>query len=82
MEQEARSHASYPSFRWSAYSVLLWAIGGVGAYYLLTMHFAHVLDALPFLLLLGCPLMHVFMHHGHGGHGEHGNSETKSQDTP
>jgi hypothetical protein len=24
------------------------------------------------LLLLACPLMHIFMHHGHGGHGSHG----------
>ncbi|MDD2920638.1 DUF2933 domain-containing protein, partial [Rhodoferax sp.] len=24
--------------------------------------------ALPYLLLAACPLMHVFMHHGHGGH--------------
>ncbi|OYY06271.1 MAG: hypothetical protein B7Y67_19150 [Polynucleobacter sp. 35-46-11] len=24
---------------------------------------------LPFLLLLACPLMHMFMHHGHGDSG-------------
>ncbi|WP_447274122.1 DUF2933 domain-containing protein [Burkholderia sola] len=24
---------------------------------------------LPYLLLLSCPLMHLFMHHGHGHHG-------------
>jgi hypothetical protein len=29
---------------------------------------AHTLGALPYLLLAACPLMHVFMHHGHGGH--------------
>ena len=29
----------------------------------------HVLGVLPFLLLLACPLMHVFMHHGHGQSG-------------
>jgi hypothetical protein len=23
-------------------------------------------------LLAACPLMHLFMHHGHGGHGGHG----------
>jgi hypothetical protein len=23
------------------------------------------------LLLLACPLMHMFMHGGHGGHGSH-----------
>jgi hypothetical protein len=29
---------------------------------------------LPFLLLLACPLMHVFMHHGRHGHGPSGSS--------
>ena len=35
-------------------------------------HQAHILGALPFLFLLACPLMHIFMHggHGHGGHGD------------
>jgi hypothetical protein len=30
---------------------------------------------LPFLLLLACPLMHLFMHHGHGDHSSDKNSE-------
>ncbi|MBB3862024.1 hypothetical protein GGQ88_003318 [Novosphingobium hassiacum] len=25
----------------------------------------HVLSALPLLLFLSCPIMHLFMHHGH-----------------
>ena len=37
-------------------------------FYLLTEHRAHFLGALPWLILLLCPLMHIFMHHGHGGH--------------
>lgn len=40
-----------------------------GAFLLLSEHRAHALGYLPFLLLLACPLMHVFMHGGHGGHG-------------
>ncbi len=36
---------------------------------LFTEHRAHVLGLLIWLPLLACPLMHVFMHHGHGGHG-------------
>jgi hypothetical protein len=29
--------------------------------------------ALPLIILLACPLMHVFMHHGHGhGHASQG----------
>ena len=46
----------------------------IAAFYLFTEHRAHLFGALPFLLLLACPLMHLFMHHGHrdhGGHGEH-----------
>lgn len=34
-------------------------------------HGAHLLGYAPFLLILACPLMHIFMHGGHGGHGGH-----------
>ena len=40
----------------------------IAAFFLLTEHTAHVFGALPFLLILACPLMHLFMHGGHGGH--------------
>jgi len=36
---------------------------------LFTEHRAHVLGLLIWLPLLACPLMHLFMHHGHGHHG-------------
>jgi hypothetical protein len=39
----------------------------VAAIYLLREHSGHALGALPYLLLLACPLLHLF--HGHGGHG-------------
>ena len=41
-------------------------------------HKVHLLGALPWLILLACPFMHLFMHGGHDGHGshsEHGNNE-------
>lgn len=38
---------------------------------LFTEHRAHVLGILIWLPLLACPLMHMFMHHGHGGHSGH-----------
>lgn len=44
-----------------AASLVLAALGG----YLLWTHTGHTLAALPYLLLLACPLMH-FAHHGHG----------------
>ena len=44
----------------------------VAAFFLLTEHRAHLagwLSYWPYLLALACPLMHLFMHggHGHGG---------------
>jgi hypothetical protein len=56
-------------------------IGGVAAYFLLTEHLAHVVGALPFLLLLACPLMHVFMHGGHGAHGHQQHHESDQSET-
>lgn len=56
------------------FGLIAWVLGAIGAYFLLTRHFDHVLQAVPFVLLLACPLMHVFGHrHGHGAHQkEHG----------
>ena len=51
-----------------AVTVLVAAIGA----YLLWTHTGHVLAAAPYLLLLACPLMHLF---GHG----HGHSHSKEQ---
>ena len=42
----------------------------IAALFLIYEHTMHVLGILPYVLLLACPLMHVFMHHGHG-HGGH-----------
>ncbi len=44
----------------------------IGGFLLLSEHRAHVLPYLPWLLLLACPLLHMFMHGGHGGHGKEG----------
>lgn len=35
-------------------------------------HWAHVGPYLPFVILLLCPLMHLFGGHGHGSHGSKG----------
>ena len=80
-------HEKPPNFWCSRYAIGLIVIGAVAAYFLLTEHLAHVLGALPFLLLLACPLMHIFMHHDHGAHGDrgghggchHGNDEAKTE---
>jgi len=41
-----------------------------------TEHELHILNALPYLLLLLCPLLHLFMHGG-GGHNHHGHDDKK-----
>ncbi len=48
--------------------IIISAIGIVGLVFLLTEHTSHVLIALPYLVLLACPLLHIFMHKGHSGH--------------
>lgn len=42
----------------------------VAGYFLWAEHQAHVIAVLPWLLVGGCLVMHLFMHHGHGGHGD------------
>lgn len=47
---------------------VFWAFLAIALTFLALEHRAHFLGALPYLLLLACPLMHLFMHRGHGGH--------------
>ena len=56
----------------SHYTMGYLVLGALATYLYYSEHRAHFLGALPFLLLLSCPLMHLFMHRGHGGHGRHG----------
>ena len=42
----------------------------VAGYFLFLEHRAHVVQYLPFLLVLACPLMHLFHHGGHKHHGD------------
>lgn len=49
----------------------------VGGFYLLREHWGHALGLLPYLLLLACPLLHLF--HGHGGHGGHHHSGSEDR---
>lgn len=66
-EAPATRHArgKFPAFVGSLPGLLITlALAALGAY-LLATHTGHVLLALPYLLLLACPLMHLFMHWGH-----------------
>jgi hypothetical protein len=55
-----------------------WAVAGVfaiGMALAAADHWAHLFGSLPYLILLACPLMHVFMHRGHGHAGHDGGKE-------
>ena len=57
-----------------------WAALGLiaaASYFLLMEHTRHFFQFLPFLILLLCPLMHVFMH---GSHGKHEDNEKASSE--
>lgn len=43
-------------------------------------HQSHILQNLPYIILLLCPLMHIFMHGSHESHGEHANKEKSESD--
>ena len=67
------------SFR-SRTRVVLVAFLAIAAFFLLTEHTAHVFGVLPYALLLLCPLLHVFMHHGHDGHSGHDEDQDSGGD--
>lgn len=55
----------------------------IGVFFLVTEHRAHLAGWIPYwpyLLLLACPLMHLFMHGGHD-HGGHGSNEESNEST-
>lgn len=71
--------ASKPDYWTSLHGVATLALVGGSLYFLLVEHGAHVLPYLPWLIILLCPLMHLFMHKGHGGHGPEENSHREHQ---
>ncbi|HHY0847908.1 TPA: DUF2933 domain-containing protein [Legionella pneumophila] len=70
---------------WSSPSGLMAIIIiGIISYYLIVEHGAHIASFLGasslVLLVLLCPLMHLFMHRGHGGHGENHHHKSDDED--
>lgn len=59
---------------------------GIAVFFLWEEHRAHVLGALPYFLLLLCPVIHLFMHRGHGhdgaGRGGHGAAGDERRNAP
>ena len=76
MKQPTSPQTNPPGNLWrTRYGVGLMVMGAVAAFFLFAEHRAHIFGALPFLLILICPLMHLFMHRGHGGHGHHAGAD-------
>jgi Protein of unknown function (DUF2933) len=44
----------------------------IAGFFLLAQHSAQVFGALPILVVLACPLMHLFMHRRHQSHAQRG----------
>jgi len=73
-------HSGKRGFFGSPANIVLVGFLAIGGYFLLAEYGAHMIPFLPWRLLLACPLMHLFMHHGHhgtdhqanpGDHGDH-----------
>jgi hypothetical protein len=78
MEHGPEAHHStggLSSFWTSRSAFVLLAFLAMGGVLLVTEHAAHALGLLPFLFILGCPLLHIFGHGGHGDHGAHSQHE-------
>ena len=52
----------------------------IGAYFLFAEHRAHVIEFLPWLLILGCVGMHLFMHGGHNHGSSHAAQKVADDD--
>lgn len=55
---------------WSGLCLFL----AIATFFLWEEHKAHILGVLPYALLLLCPIIHLFMHRGHGGDGHSGHN--------
>ena len=76
MDHSEHEHSSAPrAFHWVLCGFIV-----VAGFFLITEHRAHLYGFLPYAFLLACPLMHMFMHRGHGGHHHHDQGAGASSD--
>lgn len=70
-----------PSFWKTPFGIVATLVAVASSVYLYVAHKDHVLALLPYAFLAACPLMHMFMHRGHG-HGGHSHGANKDGDGP
>jgi hypothetical protein len=73
-DDRMNDHAREPFWR-SRSGIVVAGFLAIAGFLVLVEHAAHVYELLPYLLILACPLMHLFHHRGgHGGHHRGDNS--------
>jgi hypothetical protein len=83
MVENMSANFDTPAVRGLPWKGAVLMVAALVAFYLLREHWNHIAGSAAYLLLLACPLMHLFGHgHGHGGgHGHHrggGNTRPES----
>lgn len=71
--------ANTPGYWFSLHGLATLTLIGAALYFLLVEHGTHTLPYLSYLIILLCPLMHLFMHKGHGRH-NHGQGKYQEAD--
>ncbi|MFZ5654529.1 MAG: DUF2933 domain-containing protein [Pseudomonadota bacterium] len=78
MDPQAQHHQPARRWRWAFFG-----FAAIAAFLFFSEHRAHALGLLPWLLLAACPLMHLFVHGGHGhGRGGAGSEDSDREQRP
>lgn len=76
-QPEHMSHNGIGDWLLSRAGLATCVVVAVLGFLIYTGHSAHLLGAAPYLLLLACPLVHIFMH---GGHHHHDNNSEQDKE--
>ena len=78
---EPHRHGTEPAMRFwrTKGGIALIMLAVIGLFYVAREHYGHLSQALPYLILLLCPLMHLFGHN-HGGHSHQGRENSTKPD--
>lgn len=71
-------YSATPSLWKTPFGIVATLLAVATSVYLYMTHKDHVLALLPYAFLAACPLLHMFMHRGHG-HGRHPQQADKGE---